>query len=152
MNLKKSARGFSLVELVIAMGIGITMTVVALPIIQSTIYFMRMNAAVASVTGAISDTRYHAIMNGYPYEIAINKATLAYQISDQPGSTGAFANVGNAVPITGDSGFTMNASTTFEFLPNGTVTATVGTMVFTLTYEGMTKTITVSGVGRVQVQ
>jgi len=152
MNLKRSACGFSLLELVVAMGIGITMTAIAIPIVQSTINYMRMNAAVASATGAISDTRYHAIMNGYPYAIALNKANLTYQVLDQPGGAGPFVNVGNPVPITGDSGFTMSASTTLQLNPNGTVTATVGAMTFTLTYQGIVKTITVSGVGRVQVQ
>jgi prepilin-type N-terminal cleavage/methylation domain-containing protein len=152
MNLNKSARGFTLIELLVSLAIGVTLTAVAIPIVNSTMSYLHLNAAVSSVSGAISDARYQAIMHGYPYAVAFNKVTDAYQISSEPGGApAAFANVGNPVPFSG-SGVTLNAATTLQFNPNGIVTPTVGGMTFTLSYMGLVKTITVSGVGRVQVQ
>ena len=44
---------------------------------------------------------------------------------------------------------TFSANTTINFSPNGSVTEPVGTNVFTITYQGTTKTITVSNYGNV---
>ncbi|MFZ0213726.1 MAG: GspH/FimT family pseudopilin [Candidatus Acidiferrales bacterium] len=152
-NHRKLARGFTLMELLIAMAIGLTMTAIAVPIVQSTMRILRLNGAVASASGAISGARYQAIMHGYPYAVAFNKNTTSYQLSNEPGGApAAFVNVGNSIPLSGSSGVLLNASTTLQFNPNGTVTATTGAMTFTITYLGLVKTITVSGVGHVQVQ
>lgn len=147
----KSA-GFSLLELLTVLIIGITLTVVAIPVTNNVLMNIRLNAAVASVSGAINTTRYQAIMHGYPYELALNSATRTYQVLSQPGGTGAFGNVGNAVPFTATSGLSLSASTTLQFNPNGIVTATVGATTFSMSYSTLTKTFTVSGVGRVLVQ
>jgi hypothetical protein len=46
---------------------------------------------------------------------------------------------------------TMNQDTTLQFKPNGSVSATTGALTFQLTYQGMTKTITVSTYGNISV-
>ena len=144
--------GFSLLELLTALIIGTTLTVVAIPVTNKILMNIRLNAAVATVSGAIDTTRYQAIMHGYPYQLAFSSATRTYQVLSQPGGTGAFGNVGNSVPFTETSGLSLSTSTTLQFNPNGIVSATVGTNSFTMSYSTLTKTITVSGVGRVQVQ
>ncbi|MHB8542053.1 MAG: prepilin-type N-terminal cleavage/methylation domain-containing protein [Candidatus Acidiferrales bacterium] len=151
-NSKNSTRGFTLIEILIALGVGMVLAAVAVPTVQSTLAYLRLNAVVGSVTGAISSTRYQAIMHGYKYAIAFDPATTSYQLSNSVPPATTFTNVGTPVPLTSSGGVIISTPTTLQFSPNGTVQATVGAMTFTITYAGTTKTISVSGVGRVQVQ
>jgi hypothetical protein len=61
-----------------------------------------------------------------------------------------YSNVGSAIPIT-SSAVAISAATTLEFRPNGQVSATTGAMNFNMSYQGVTKTITVSTYGNVNV-
>lgn len=150
---RPSARGFTMIEMLITLSVGLVLAAVSVPVISSTLAFLRLNAAVASITGAISATRFQAIMHGYPYTVAFDPTTLSYQIADSTVSPFAtFTNVGNPVPLSSSGGVVIGTATTLEFKPNGIVQPTLGAMSFTVTYAGRTKTITVSGVGRVQVQ
>lgn len=146
------ARGFTMVEILIALSVGLVLAAVSVPVVRSTIAYLRLNAAVGSITGVISGTRYQAIMHGYPYTITFDPAAMTYQIADSVPPATTFTNVGSAVPISDSGGVVISAATRLEFKPNGIVLPTMGGMSFTVTYAGRTKTITVSGVGRVQVQ
>jgi len=116
-----------------------------------------LKAAVAAVSGAIQSTRYNTIMQGCPYTLAFNQSLTSYQVASEPltGSPPAcsatFSNVGGAIPWSSTGDVTMNPSTTLQFSPNGTVTATTGSLSFTLTNGTSTETITVSGAGNVDV-
>ena len=88
-------------------------------------------------------------MKGYPYQAAFTAATVSYQIQNLPSGV-TYQNVGTAVPLAAWP-MTFSADTTINFRPNGSVTATVGSNVFTITYQGVTKTITVSNYGNVTV-
>ena len=69
-------------------------------------------------------------MAGYPYQVAFSAANNNYQIQDLP-SGATYVNVGSAVPLT-NFPMTVSADTTINFKPNGMVTATVGSNVFTI--------------------
>ena len=43
-------------------------------------------------------------------------------------------------------------NTTLQFSPNGSVTAVAGTLGYTVSYQGATKTVTVSNYGSIKVQ
>jgi len=90
-------------------------------------------------------------MNGYPYEVSFVPATLSYQVLSKPTGAPGFTNVGGAVTLVNYSTVTMNQATTLQFLPNGTVTAVVGTMSFTLTFGNLVETVSVTGTGSVKV-
>jgi prepilin-type N-terminal cleavage/methylation domain-containing protein len=143
------ARGFSMIELVMAMMVGLIATAMALPQVKSTIYYYRLNSAVAMAKWAIQSTRFQALQQGYPYQVAFSATNKNYQIQNLPSGT-TYLNVGNTVPLSG-SGITVSADTTLNFKPNGMVTATVGSNSFTMTYQGSTKTLTVSNYGNVTV-
>jgi Tfp pilus assembly protein FimT len=138
-----------MLELIIVLAISTVLTAVAIPQVKSQIYNYRLNGAVAMAKWAIQSTRFQALMSGYPYQVAFNATNTNYQIQNLPSGT-TYANVGAAVPLSG-SMVTVNQNTTINFKPNGMVTATVGSNVFTVTYQGMTKTITVSNYGNVTV-
>src|SRR2546425_453143 len=54
---QKSA-GFTVMELLIGIVIAVIMTVIAVPMLQSSISYFRLRGAVSSITGAIQSTRY----------------------------------------------------------------------------------------------
>jgi prepilin-type N-terminal cleavage/methylation domain-containing protein len=142
--------GFTLVEMMVALAIGMTLTAIALPEIQSTVYSYRLRGAVSSATWAIQSTRYQALMGGYPYQVVLTSSNGAYQIQDLPTGASTYANVGSSVPLSG-SPVTLSADTTLNFKPNGSVTATTGALNFKLTYQGVCQKVTVTNYGNVTV-
>jgi len=131
--------------------IGTVITTISVPMTKTALKAYHLNAAVSAVTGAIQSTRYQAIMHGYHYNITFDTASQSYQVgSKAPPATG-FSNVGTAIPWCPTGDVTMSPSTTLEFFPGGTVTATTGSMSFSVSNGTTTKTITVSGVGNVTV-
>jgi prepilin-type N-terminal cleavage/methylation domain-containing protein len=143
-------RGFSMLELVMVMLIGTVLTAMAVPQVRSGINGYRLNSAVAMATRAIQSTRFQALKSGYPFQVVFTASTNSYQIQDLP-SGATYANVGGVVPLAAWP-MTFSQDTTINFKPNGIVAATVGSNVFTITYQSVTKTITVSNYGNVTVQ
>ena len=144
-----NARGFSLVELLFIMVLGTILTAIAVPPVKTQMYNYRLNSAVAMAKWAIQSTRFQALMKGYPYQVAFQATNSNYQIQNLPSGT-TYQNVGTAVPLAAWP-MTVSANTTLQFRPNGAVTAAVGGFSFTITYQGKTKTITVSNYGNVTV-
>jgi Tfp pilus assembly protein FimT len=144
----KSRRGYTTLELVIGLLVGSVLTAMAIPQVQSGLYNYRLRGAAASSIWAIQSTRYQALMEGYPYQVVFSQANLNYQVQNLPPGSASYANVGTAVPLSGNP-VTLNQDTTLQFKPNGAVTATVGTLSFIITYQGRTATLTVSNYGNV---
>jgi Tfp pilus assembly protein FimT len=138
-----------MIEIVITLAVMGTLGAVALPTTVNALRNYRLTAAVASATGAIAATRYQAIMRSYPYNITFNSTNANYQVANEPGGTSSFTNVGGAVPLSGVGDVTINQTTTLQFNANGTVSATTGTLSFTISNGLLTKTISVTGVGDV---
>lgn len=147
---QSSARGFSMIEVCIALTISLVMMGVSIPVVRQSTARYRLDGAVSSVTGAIRATRYLALMKGYRYRLAISPTARSYQLLNDPERDGSFANNGTAVPITSNA-VTISAATTLEFRPNGQVVATTGAMNLDITYNNVTKTIAVSTYGNVTV-
>jgi len=143
--------GYSLIELLLVVAISMIMGAMAIPATRSAIASYDLSAAVDSATGAIQSTRYQAIMQGYPYQVAINATNNTFQVLNEVPPAASFTAVGNTVPLSGVP-ITVSASTTLQFKPNGSVSATVGAMSFTISYNGTTKTVTVSNYGSINVQ
>jgi Tfp pilus assembly protein FimT len=124
----------------------------ALPTTQYALRKYRVTAAVSVATGAITATRYQAIMHAYPFNITFS-TNGTYQVASEPPGQG-FGNVGGAVPLAGVGDVTINQTTTLQFNANGTVSATTGTMSFTISDPVTMRQyiITVTGVGDVSWQ
>lgn len=140
--LRGMSGGFTVVELLVAMVIGVTLTAMAVPMITSTVSNYQKNAAVAAVTGAIRSARYAAIYQGNTFRIKFTQATGSYQLSSAPTNTAVFTNVGSAVPLSGSLG----GDTTLELHSSGLVKPIPANaaMAVVLTTNGVTETITVS--------
>ena len=143
--------GFSLVQILITLAVVGVLASFALPTTVNVLRNYRLTAAVSAATGAISATRYQAIMHAYPYNITFNSSNATYQLASEPAGASSFTSVGTAVPISGVHDVTINQTTTLQFNANGTVSATTGTMSFAISNGLLTKTINVTGVGDVSV-
>ncbi len=141
--------GFSLIELMIAIVVGLIITAAAIPQIKEGVYQYRLRGAVASATWAIQSTRFQALMEGYPYQVVFSHTNNTYQIQDLPSGT-TYANVGSTVPLSG-SAISLDQDMTIQFKPNGSVTTTVGTPPLSISYQGSTKQMTITSYGNVSV-
>jgi len=152
--------GFSLIEIVVIMGIAGILAAFAIHITVNVLRNTRLRAAVSSATGAIQSTRYLAIMHGYPgttatpygYEIIFTPATNSYQVYNMVPPATTFSPVLTAVPISVPGAVTIGRTATFEFSANGTVYDPSGLMTLQISNSiGQSNTITVSTVGSVSV-
>jgi len=139
-----------MIEVLFVLLISIILAAIAIPGVGSVVNYYHLQGAVASATWAVQSTRYQALMAGYPYQVVFSKANSNYQIQDLPTGAGSYANVGGTVPLSGQV-ISLNQDTTLRFSPNGSVSAPTGALTFTITYNGTTKTITVSTYGNVKV-
>lgn len=149
-----AAAGFSLLELLIVVAIGVVVTGMAIPMTINAMRTYRLNAAVASATGAIQSTRYAAVMHGYSYEITFTPATNSYQVYAMIPPASTYSALGTAIPISRPGDVAISRTVTYKFAAGGTVseTSTPQNMSFQITNGyGGSNTITVSGVGNVSV-
>jgi len=146
----REVRGFSVIEMCVALTISLIMMGIAVPVMRQTTQRYRLDGAVSSVTGAIRTTRYQALMKGYRYRLTITPSTKQYQLSSMIPPATTYTNVGSAIPITAND-VTISALTTLEFRPNGQVSAIAGATNLNITYANVTKTIAVSTYGNVTV-
>jgi prepilin-type N-terminal cleavage/methylation domain-containing protein len=160
---RRSTAGFTLLELLIVIAIGLVLTGMAIPLTINTMRSYELSAAVSAVTGALQSTRYAAVMHGYSYQLTLTQGTNTYQVLTEipPATTfTAVTQTGNstsptsAVPFTGAGGISLSRTVTYQFAAGGTVTetSTPANMQFSITNAwGGSNTVTVSGVGNVSV-
>lgn len=154
---RKATNGFSMIELVVVLGVIMVMMAFALPNMRTAMDGIRHRNAVVAATSAIQSTRFQAIRFGTTYRLAFDPVLANYQVSRIPPGAGggAFVNVGGPIPL-GSGALALDQATTLQFVPNGTVTATAGAMNFqvqhgTGIYQKV-RTITVTRVGHVTTQ
>jgi prepilin-type N-terminal cleavage/methylation domain-containing protein len=145
------SRGFTMIEVVMVMLVGLVLTAVALPQVKTGINNYRLNSAVAMAKWAIQSTRFQALEKGYIYQVVFTATTNGYKTQFSTDNGATYTDVpGSTTPLAAWP-MTFSADTTINFRPNGFVTATVGTNSFTITYQGTIATITVSNYGNVAV-
>lgn len=153
-------RGFSLIEIVTVVAIGLILGAMAIPALQSSIQYFRFRGAVSAVTAAIQSTRYQAIFQGCPFRLAFSATNLNYTISSEtPTGTNttcatAYSTVGTAVPVyrTGQN-IAISSDITLQFNPGGAVSnpITAGAQTVTVTSGNRTAAIVVSSFGNINV-
>jgi prepilin-type N-terminal cleavage/methylation domain-containing protein len=156
----RTARGFSLIELVIAVAIALIVMATAIPGIRRMSQLYAMRATVTSVTGAIQAARYNAIFHGCRYQVVFTAATKTYTVANQVGAAGAqtcnaaYSLPGPAIPIQG-RGTTLGANITLQFLPSGVVQSVpAGAINMNISYAGTgihDEQIQVSNYGKILV-
>jgi prepilin-type N-terminal cleavage/methylation domain-containing protein len=147
----RSARGFSLLELVITVAIGLTLTATAIPMIRSSVANYKLKSATNSITGVIQSTRYRAIYSGFPYRVTFTKSTSSYQVTKKAPSDTSFVNVNSVVPF-GDVATTIEQDTEFEFSPGGSVKKNTGAYSFKVSYSGQQMQVDVTAYGNITIK
>jgi Tfp pilus assembly protein FimT len=150
-----SAGGFTTVELLVTMFIGMILAAFAVPLIQGTLSFFNARSAASSVSSAIQSTRFQAIFHGCPYALAFSKDLMTYQVSAQlagpAGCAALFTNVGPPIPIANGRSVTLNENVSFQFRPGGLTQTTLGVPTLILDSHGSKETITVSTYGNITI-
>jgi Tfp pilus assembly protein FimT len=142
-----------MLEIAVVVCLMLILMLIAIPIIQGTLYMYRLRSAVAAVTWAVQSTRYQALMEGYPFQVTFSAANNTYQLASDPTNSGTFANVGGAIPISSNA-ITLSATEAMQFKPYGAVIGSGTTLPppsFQISYMGSSKTILVSYYGNVTV-
>jgi len=154
---KSASIGFSMLETAVVLLIAMITAAFALPIVQTTVNRYQLKSATSTATWAIQSTRFQSLMQGYSYQVTFSGGAggvnPTYQIATKPIGSATYSNVGAAVPLSGRP-VVLGATMVFQFQPNGTVTtspASSAPYAFTISYSGMTETITVSNYGNADV-
>jgi prepilin-type N-terminal cleavage/methylation domain-containing protein len=74
----QGSAGYTLLELLIALAVVCVVAAMAIPTTLNALRDYRLTAAVSAASGAISATRYQAIMHAYPYNITFNSTNATY--------------------------------------------------------------------------
>jgi prepilin-type N-terminal cleavage/methylation domain-containing protein len=145
-------RGYTLPELIFALLVGVVLTAMAVPQISSTMNSYRLQGAVANATWAIQSTRYQALVAGIQYQVVFNATANTYQIQSSADGGVTFTNAGSngAVPLSG-SPVVLNQNTTLRFKPNGYVSAPVGALNFSISYQGLSEQVCVSNYANLKI-
>jgi prepilin-type N-terminal cleavage/methylation domain-containing protein len=153
--IQKGIRGFTIVELLIVVLIGSLLTAMAVPLYKSAMISMQLNSTVSAISGAISQTRYAAIMNGQVYTLVLTTPANTYVVSNvtQGTANAAVPLPSTAILINGGT----SATYTYTLCPNGTAYGAGGTCINNITVppalsatnNGRQVNINVSGVGSV---
>ena len=156
----RSARGFTIVELVIVVAIAMVVIAMAVPGIRRVTQLYAMRSAVTSLTSAIQSARYNAIFHGCRYQLVFTAASKSYTVANMVPAAGgqtcnaAYSAPGPAIPIQG-RGASLGANITLQFLPSGFVQSVpAGAIAMTVSYTGSglpNKQIAVSNYGQITV-
>lgn len=144
--------GFSVIELVTTIAVGMILAAIAIPMVNSAMATMRINAAVSQFEGALSSSRFQAIKNSQPYTFVLTAPANTYVLTNT--ATGAANN-----PVPMSSYVNINGGTagtyTYTLCPNGMVYGAGGCPsvnappALSFTYQGRQINTAVSGVGNV---
>ncbi len=151
---RNGSAGLTLIELLIVMAIGIVLTALAMPVINSALTSMRLNSMANSITSAIGKARYRAIMNSQPYSLVLSTPVNSYVVTNLQTQV-----ADKAVPLPSTT-IAVNGGAaaiyTYTFCPNGTVYGAGGACpggnlppALALTYQNRQINMAVSSVGNV---
>jgi prepilin-type N-terminal cleavage/methylation domain-containing protein len=137
-----SDAGFTLMELMVGIGIASILMAIAIPNFLSTLPGLRLTDAARQVATDLQQIRMKAIAQNIPYQITFS--TNAYVLQRCNGScTNDSGNI--ALP----TGISVTASTAPQFQPRGTAAAAA---TITLSNGSSNKWVCVKTVGRVNIQ
>jgi len=147
--------GFTLIEAVVVLAIGMLLTAMSIPVMKSALSRMKLNSAVSQISGAYTQTRFSAIRTSQIYTLAITAPANTYVVTNlgPPVVANRAVNLPSVVAINGGGAGVY----TFTFCPNGIVYGAGGICVgnanlppaLILTYQTRQTNLNFSQVGNV---
>ncbi len=151
MKLRSARAGFTLLEALIVVSVGIVLTAAAIPVLNSAMTNMRINSAVSDFTSALTTARYQAIKSGQICTFVITAPANTYVLTIPSSGAAPAAPLSSYVTINTGSG-----TSTYTLCPNGTVYGAGGTCpgasqppALSFKYQNRQINIAVSEVGNV---
>ncbi|MGE5304579.1 MAG: GspH/FimT family pseudopilin [Alphaproteobacteria bacterium] len=138
----RSNGGFTLIELMAAIGVASILMAIAIPSFLSTLPGLRLTDAARQVATDLQQMRMKAIAQNIPYQITFSSTTYVLQKCN-----GSCANESGNIVL--PQGITVTASTAPQFQPRGTAAAATTIM---LSNGSSSKWVCVKTVGRVNIQ
>ncbi|MGH9739154.1 MAG: pilus assembly FimT family protein [Candidatus Acidiferrales bacterium] len=144
--------GFTLLEMLLVVLVGMVMTAIAIPVLSRAMANMRINSAVSQFSGAIQSTRFRAIKDSQPYTFVLTTPANTYVVSNTVNPAPTTVPLPSYITITGGSG----SPFTYTLCPNGIVYGAGGCSpnpnqppALSFTYQGRQINVAVSDVGNV---
>jgi prepilin-type N-terminal cleavage/methylation domain-containing protein len=134
--------GFTLIELMAAIGVASILMAIAIPSFLSTLPSLRLTDAARQVATDLQQIRMKAIAQNIPYQITFSTSTYVLQKCN-----GSCTNDSGNIAL--PEGITVTASTAPQFQPRGTAAAAA---TITLSNGSSSTRVCVKTVGRVNIQ
>jgi prepilin-type N-terminal cleavage/methylation domain-containing protein len=141
-KVRGSNGGFTVIELMAAIGVASILMAIAIPSLLSTLPGLRLTDAARQVATDLQQIRMKAIAQNIPYQISFSTTTYVLQKCN-----GSCANESGNIVL--PQGITVTASSAPQFQPRGTATAAA---TITLSNGSSSKWVCVKTVGRVNIQ
>jgi prepilin-type N-terminal cleavage/methylation domain-containing protein len=135
-------KGFTLMELMAALGVAAILMAIAIPNFMSTLPGLRLNDAARQVATDLQQLRMKAIAQNLPYQISFSTTTYVLQKC-----SGSCTNESGNIVL--PQGITVTANTAPQFQPRGTVASAT---TIQLSNGSSNKWVCVRTVGRVNIQ
>lgn len=181
MSSRTTPDGFSLVELLIVVAMIGTMATVALPIMKNMSSSIKLNEAARMVAGELQDARLKAVSANRVLRVRMNCPATGYirrvEMLGTSVDTASNRCLQTAYPFPAADNDVMTrpnydgpvrmlpvgatvTSSVLQFAPDGTANEVVSgvpqtiatTVTVTITREGKSKTVTINGIGKIQLQ
>ena len=129
---QRAAKGFSTIELVVAMAVVLIISSVAMPSITQNLRVYQLNSTAGMVADQLKSSRFDAIRRNTPQTCVIQPSGTGYRMWTDAKGTGAWVNTDKTTPLTGS----------VTLVPVGNV-AVAGQMASAI---GVTATTAISGI------
>jgi type IV fimbrial biogenesis protein FimT len=139
---RRNNGGFTLIELMAAIGVASILMAIAIPSFLSTLPSLRLTDAARQVATDLQQIRMKAIAQNIPYQITFSTSTYVLQRCN-----GSCTNDSGNIAL--PEGITVTASTAPQFQPRGTAAAAA---TITLSNGSSSTRVCVKTVGRVNIQ
>lgn len=147
-------RGFSLIELVVVIGIATLLLAIGYPRLAPLVAKYRLDSAAWNLATELQKARLRAIAENQCFRVTFDGSTRTYQLSKRatPCSSSGYSNDGSAKTLDETGMIAVSASLNPTFTPRGVIDGTTGSVVSLTVPPSGSRTVFVQVSGRVYVQ
>lgn len=150
-KLRRNQDGFTLTELMIALGVIVVVSAIAIPGIVATLESYRLETTTSVIEGKLVDTRLNAIKRNRQVWLKFNLGGGSFEIeTTDPDNPGQNINLGGTQYLPTGVSFEASSPTQITFTSLGRPTAP-STVTLKAAESGDQKSIAVSATGRIQI-